>query len=192
MPPETQFNIESIPKVHLSKNVSFQILPTWLASCLWWVFQMSALFANHLALKNKINTIFPLFNVFFLELNQLSTKGDLKAYGAITYDSTGNKLRFRSNESQPINGSMGLDLLMFFNEVQFTFIPWGYNVSLSFALIFGPLICFDRAYSMRLTAKMRAVRKRNCTAPCIRWRFLMMQRFTASWLLEIHPSSGKG
>lgn len=60
---------------------------------------------------------------FFLELHQLSTKGELKAHGAITYDSTANKLRFRSNESQPTNGSMGLDLLMFFNEVQFNFPP---------------------------------------------------------------------
>ncbi|TNM85033.1 hypothetical protein fugu_009211 [Takifugu bimaculatus] len=46
----------------------------------------------------------------------LSMKGEVKAYGAITYDSTANKLRFRSNESQPTNGSLGLDLLMFFNE----------------------------------------------------------------------------
>lgn len=68
-------------------------------------------------------------------------KGELKAYGAITYDSTANKLRFRSNESQPTNGSLGLDLLMFFNEVQFTFLPWGQNVTFFFvfpALIFGP------------------------------------------------------
>lgn len=53
----------------------------------------------------------------FLKLNQLSMKGEIKAYGAITYDSMANKLRFRSNESQPTNGSLGLDLLMFFNEV---------------------------------------------------------------------------
>lgn len=73
----------------------------------------------------KINSIFLLWNVFFfLELNQLSMKGELKAHGAITYDSTANKLRFRSNESQPTNGSMGLDLLMFFNEVQINFLPW--------------------------------------------------------------------
>lgn len=119
----TQLNIKCMPKVYLSKTISFQILPTWLDSCLWWVFQMSTLFANHLILKKKLNSIFLLLNVFFLELNQLSVKGELKAYGAITYDSTANKLRFRSNESQPTNGSLGLDLLMFFNEVQFTFPP---------------------------------------------------------------------
>ncbi|XP_003971162.1 ependymin [Takifugu rubripes] len=49
-------------------------------------------------------------------MSVLSMKGEVKAYGAITYDSTANKLRFRSNESQPTNGSLGLDLLMFFNE----------------------------------------------------------------------------
>lgn len=60
--------------------------------------------------------------------NQLSMKGEIKAYGAITYDSTANKLRFRSNESQPTNGSLGLDLLMFFNEVELTFLSWGQNL----------------------------------------------------------------
>lgn len=42
-------------KVHLHKTVSFQILPTWLDSCLWWVFPTSTLFASHLVLKNKLN-----------------------------------------------------------------------------------------------------------------------------------------
>ena len=49
--------------------------------------------------------------------NQMSIKGDVKAYGAFTYDSLGKKLRFRSNESHPANTSLGLDLLMFFDEV---------------------------------------------------------------------------
>ncbi|XP_036976523.1 ependymin [Acanthopagrus latus] len=43
-------------------------------------------------------------------------KGDVKAFGAFTYDSMGKKLRFRSNESSPMNTSIGLDLLMFFDE----------------------------------------------------------------------------
>ncbi|CAJ1064183.1 hypothetical protein PFLUV_G00193640 [Xyrichtys novacula] len=46
----------------------------------------------------------------------ISLKGQLKAMGAFTYDSTGKKLRFRSNESHPMNSSVGLDLLMFFDE----------------------------------------------------------------------------
>lgn len=48
---------------------------------------------------------------------QMSLKGDTKAFGAFTYDSMGKKLRFRSNESHPANTSMGLDLLMLFNDV---------------------------------------------------------------------------
>ncbi|XP_023117721.1 ependymin-1-like isoform X1 [Amphiprion ocellaris] len=39
----------------------------------------------------------------------------VKALGGFTYDSTGNKLRFRSNENFP-NASRHLDLLMFFEE----------------------------------------------------------------------------
>uniref|UniRef100_A0A3Q3X7M6 Ependymin n=1 Tax=Mola mola TaxID=94237 RepID=A0A3Q3X7M6_MOLML len=46
----------------------------------------------------------------------MSLKGDVKAYGAFTYDSLGKKLRFRSNESHPTNTSLGLDLLLFFDE----------------------------------------------------------------------------
>ncbi|XP_054481117.1 ependymin [Anoplopoma fimbria] len=49
-------------------------------------------------------------------MSVLSLKGDVKAFGAFTYDSMGKKLRFRSNESHPTNTSMGLDLLMFFDE----------------------------------------------------------------------------
>ncbi|KAL6098950.1 uncharacterized protein ACO6RY_17971 [Pungitius sinensis] len=49
-------------------------------------------------------------------MNVMSLKGDTKACGAFTYDSMGKKLRFRSNESHPANTSVGLDLLMFFNE----------------------------------------------------------------------------
>ncbi|XP_047463977.1 ependymin [Mugil cephalus] len=49
-------------------------------------------------------------------MSVVSFKGDVKAYGAFTYDSMGKKLRFRSNESHPSNGSLGLDLLMFFEE----------------------------------------------------------------------------
>lgn len=47
----------------------------------------------------------------------MNLKGEIKAVGAFTYDSMGKKLRFRSNESHPINTSLGLDLLMFFEEV---------------------------------------------------------------------------
>ncbi|XP_026228145.1 ependymin [Anabas testudineus] len=43
-------------------------------------------------------------------------KGEVKAFGAFTYESMGKKLRFRSNESHPANTSHGLDLLMFFDE----------------------------------------------------------------------------
>lgn len=49
--------------------------------------------------------------------NQLTVKGEVKALGAFTYDSMGKKLRFRSNESYPTNTSVGMDLLMFFDEV---------------------------------------------------------------------------
>lgn len=49
--------------------------------------------------------------------NQLTVKGEVKAFGAFTYDSMGKKLRFRSNESYPTNTSVGMDLLMFFDEV---------------------------------------------------------------------------
>lgn len=44
----------------------------------------------------------------------------MKAGGGFTYDSMGNKLRFRSNESYPMNTSMALDLLVFFDEVLLT------------------------------------------------------------------------
>lgn len=46
----------------------------------------------------------------------MSLKGDIRAYGAYTYESMGKKMRFRSNESHPTNTSLGLDLLMFFEE----------------------------------------------------------------------------
>lgn len=49
----------------------------------------------------------------------MNLKGEVKAYGAFTYDSMGKKLRFRSNESYPTNTSEGLDLLMFFDEVTY-------------------------------------------------------------------------
>ncbi|XP_026184284.1 ependymin [Mastacembelus armatus] len=49
-------------------------------------------------------------------MSVMNLKGEVKAFGAFTYDSTGKKLRFRSNESQPTNASLGLDLLMFFEE----------------------------------------------------------------------------
>lgn len=47
----------------------------------------------------------------------MNLKGEIKACGAFTYDSMSKKLRFRSNESNPTNTSLGLDLLMFFDEV---------------------------------------------------------------------------
>lgn len=46
----------------------------------------------------------------------MTLKGEVRACGAFTYDSMGKKLRFRSNESQPTNTSIGLDVLMFFEE----------------------------------------------------------------------------
>nr|XP_046267612.1 ependymin [Scatophagus argus] len=49
-------------------------------------------------------------------MSVMTMKGEVKAYGAFTYDSMGKKLRFRSNESHPTNESVGLDLLMFFDE----------------------------------------------------------------------------
>lgn len=49
-------------------------------------------------------------------MSVINLKGDVKAVGAFTYDSMGKKLRFRSNESHPVNTSLGLDLLMFFEE----------------------------------------------------------------------------
>lgn len=49
-------------------------------------------------------------------MNVMNLKGEIKAAGSFTYDSIGRKLRFRSNESHPTNTSLGLDLLMFFDE----------------------------------------------------------------------------
>lgn len=54
----------------------------------------------------------------------------MRAFGAFTYDSMGKKLRFRSNESSPMNTSIGLDLLMFFDEVADVFVSLGINCSL--------------------------------------------------------------
>lgn len=52
--------------------------------------------------------------------NQINHKGEVKAGGTFTYDSVGNKLRFMSNESYPMNTSISLDLLVFFDEVLLT------------------------------------------------------------------------
>ncbi|XP_041863899.1 ependymin [Melanotaenia boesemani] len=49
-------------------------------------------------------------------MNVMSLKGDKIAQGTFAYDSMGKKLRFRSNESYPTNTSLGLDLLMLFEE----------------------------------------------------------------------------
>ncbi|KAM6907403.1 ependymin [Xenentodon cancila] len=49
-------------------------------------------------------------------MSVMSMKGEIKADGTFTYDSMGKKLRFRSNESHPTNTSLGLDLLMFFEQ----------------------------------------------------------------------------
>ncbi|XP_023143135.2 ependymin-1-like [Amphiprion ocellaris] len=46
----------------------------------------------------------------------MNLKGEVRAIGAFTYDSTAKKLRFRSNDSTPINTSLHLDLLVFFEE----------------------------------------------------------------------------
>lgn len=50
------------------------------------------------------------------QMSVMSLKGEVKTHGTFTYDSTGKKLRFRSNESHPTNASLGLDLLLFFDE----------------------------------------------------------------------------
>uniref|UniRef100_A0A3Q3R8L6 Ependymin n=1 Tax=Monopterus albus TaxID=43700 RepID=A0A3Q3R8L6_MONAL len=47
--------------------------------------------------------------------HHMNLKGEWKG-GAFTYDSMGKKLRFISNDSFPVNTSLGLDLLMFFDE----------------------------------------------------------------------------
>ncbi|XP_029956169.1 ependymin [Salarias fasciatus] len=49
-------------------------------------------------------------------LSVVSLSGETRAYGTFTYESTAKKLRFRSNESHPTNTSIGLDVLMFFEE----------------------------------------------------------------------------
>lgn len=49
-------------------------------------------------------------------MNVMNFKGETKAIGAFTYDTSDHKLRFRSNESHPENTSLGLDLLVFFEE----------------------------------------------------------------------------
>ncbi|XP_012722508.1 ependymin [Fundulus heteroclitus] len=49
-------------------------------------------------------------------MSVMTLKGEMKAFGAFTYDSVGRKLRFKSNESHPTNASLDLDLLMFFEE----------------------------------------------------------------------------
>lgn len=53
----------------------------------------------------------------------MNLKGDMKAFGSFTYDSVGRKLRFSSNESHPADTSLGLDLLMLFDEVTHKFHP---------------------------------------------------------------------
>lgn len=47
----------------------------------------------------------------------MNLNGVVRGYGAFTYDSMGNKLRFRSNETYHCNTTVDLDLLMFFDEV---------------------------------------------------------------------------
>ncbi|XP_019941128.1 ependymin isoform X2 [Paralichthys olivaceus] len=49
-------------------------------------------------------------------MSAVKIKGEMRAFGAFTYDSMGKKLRFRSNESNFVNASLSLDLLMFFEE----------------------------------------------------------------------------
>ncbi|CAL1573693.1 unnamed protein product [Knipowitschia caucasica] len=50
------------------------------------------------------------------QMSVMSLKGEMKTHGIFTYDSTGKKLRFRTNDSHPTNSSLGLDLLMFFDK----------------------------------------------------------------------------
>ncbi|XP_028321711.1 ependymin [Gouania willdenowi] len=46
----------------------------------------------------------------------MTMKGEIRGYGAFTYDSMGKKLRFRSNDSLNFNTTLSVDLLMFFEE----------------------------------------------------------------------------
>jgi len=46
----------------------------------------------------------------------MTLRGEVRAYGAFTYEAMGKKLRFRSNETHYSNISHCLDLLMFFDE----------------------------------------------------------------------------
>lgn len=88
-------------------------------------------------------------------------KGEIRAYGAITYDSTANKLRFRSNESQPTNGSLALDLLMFFNEVitHFSLLMTKFH---SFpAMIFDPLTTRQQGIFYEIDSKNESCEKKK-------------------------------
>lgn len=69
---------------------------------------------------SDVKTLFLSFQKHLSDWNQINHKGEVKAGGGFTYDSIGNKLRFRSNESSPVNTSLTLDLLVFFDEVLHT------------------------------------------------------------------------
>uniref|UniRef100_A0A3B3ZEV1 Ependymin n=1 Tax=Periophthalmus magnuspinnatus TaxID=409849 RepID=A0A3B3ZEV1_9GOBI len=71
---------------------------------------------NMFAALTLVFTVCLTATTLYFSLNQMSLKGEIKTHGAFTYDSTGKKLRFRSNESHPTNTSLGLDLLMFFDK----------------------------------------------------------------------------
>lgn len=85
--------------------------------------------------------------MYVAEWNQWTLKGDVRAFGAFTYDSMGKKLRFRSNESSPMNTSIGLDLLMFFDEVADFFLSLEVNVHLL-------LVCFHTLTSESVSKRL--------------------------------------
>lgn len=127
----------------------------------------------------------------------MTLKGEVKALGAFTYDSMGKKLRFRSNESHPTNTSIGLDLLMFFDEVGFLLNSGMPVFTWCFFLVPYVLHCYlpwclsGRGYSMRLTAKIRVVRKNHCTAPYIPWMFPMMRHTRAQYIQGVCQLKGR-
>lgn len=131
--------------------------------------------------------------MYVAEWNQWTLKGDVRAFGAFTYDSMGKKLRFRSNESSPMNTSIGLDLLMFFDEVADVFLSLEINCSLVAGLfshldIWIRLQTPARGCSTRLTAKTRAVRRNPCNAACTLWIFQTTRHFMLLTTLGVPPS----
>lgn len=126
----------------------------------------------------------------------MNLKGETKAFGSFTYDSVGRKLRFSSNESHPADTSLDLDLLMLFDEVAHKFHPFPLqrNVTLRWFhdLTSEYVFAFNRGFSMRLTSKTIAVRRKSFKCPCILLTFLMTPSFTVQWPLGVPPLKARG